>query len=634
LALASDPDSSTLDALKFSLASDIVELVVLTSDEAFLQTLREAVGGARRLWHVLTPDKVPDLLVAGEVGILVLDTTVFVDSAAVFINQIKRQFPDLVVVVAGNRDAEVTLAQLISAGMIYRFIHKPMSPNRARLFVEAAVKKHDEQRRRAAQTPLREAPKRGSGFLILVLAGCAVAGFATYFGLRGTPHLPLSSEAPRAAHDSPLLAKADAALADNRLIAPPGDNALELYQQLALAHPHDSKAEAGLAEVRNRLLAKAENSLLEEHFDEAAADIEVARRSGVESGRIAFLTAQLAKSREQLKAAQAALHGRDRNPAPPVSSTTSPASPVSAEDKVTPLVNLAALRLEEGHLIEPERDNARFYVQEARKADPANPAAVEAERLLALRLLTEARGAIDRREFDRAAEWLKSAEGIASPANLDTSQALLSAARRQAQSDAQAQLLKNAGARLAEDRLIEPDNDNARYYLLTLKGLDPNYPGLASLSNDLGAKFIAKARLALTLKQYSAAKSWLDSAAGIGFASPEGNIVAHDLEVAQAAPATPALIPAAQLSLAKSVAPTYPAKAALKSIEGWVELDFTVTETGSVTDLSVHAASPPGAFEEAALRAVSQWRYQPVLRDSKPVSVRSRVRIRFTAPNG
>jgi len=61
--LASDEDSSTLDALKFSLASDIVELVVLTADEVFLQTLREAVGGARRLWHVPSADKVSDLLV-------------------------------------------------------------------------------------------------------------------------------------------------------------------------------------------------------------------------------------------------------------------------------------------------------------------------------------------------------------------------------------------------------------------------------------------------------------------------------------------------------------------------------------------------------------------------------------------
>ena len=126
--LASDEDGSSLDALKFSLASDIIELVVLTSDDVFLLTLREAVGGARRLWHVPSPDKVSDLLVAGQVGIVVLDIQTLHDGARVFVEQIKRQFPDLVLVAAGHRDDELSLAALISSGLVYRFIHKPMSP--------------------------------------------------------------------------------------------------------------------------------------------------------------------------------------------------------------------------------------------------------------------------------------------------------------------------------------------------------------------------------------------------------------------------------------------------------------------------------------------------------------------------
>ena len=113
------------------------------------------MGGARRLWHVPSGDKVSDLLVAGEVGILVLDVQALAEGPAVFIGQIKRQFPDLVVVVAGNRDAEISLAGLISAGTVYRFIHKPMSPGRAKLFADAAVKKFDEQRRRTAASVRR-----------------------------------------------------------------------------------------------------------------------------------------------------------------------------------------------------------------------------------------------------------------------------------------------------------------------------------------------------------------------------------------------------------------------------------------------------------------------------------------------
>jgi DNA-binding NtrC family response regulator len=140
--LAPEDDSRALDALRFSLASDIVELVVLTADDTFLQTLREAVGPSRRLWHVLSSDKVSDLLIAGGVGILVLDVQALHEAAARFIAEIKRQFPDLVVVVAGSRDAETELARLISDGSVYRFIHKPMSPARARLFADAAVKRY------------------------------------------------------------------------------------------------------------------------------------------------------------------------------------------------------------------------------------------------------------------------------------------------------------------------------------------------------------------------------------------------------------------------------------------------------------------------------------------------------------
>ncbi len=97
--------------------------------------------------------------------------------------------------------------------------------------------------------------------------------------------------------ESPLLERAAAALAANRLTGPAGDNALELYLQAQARNPADPAARAGLAEVHERLLARAENALLEERLDEAAAAIETARKSGVESGRIAFLTAQLAKSR-------------------------------------------------------------------------------------------------------------------------------------------------------------------------------------------------------------------------------------------------------------------------------------------------------------------------------------------------
>ncbi len=619
--LASDDDDA-LNALSFSLASDIVELVVLTADEIFLHTLREAVGGARRLWHVPSGDKVSDLLVAGQVGILVLDVQALQEAPAVFVGQIKRQFPDLVVVVAGNRDAEMSLAPLISAGTVYRFIHKPMSPGRAKSFADAAVKKFSEQRRRAVAAPAQKAPQPSArGWWVAGAVGLAVLVIAVVGLVRSNSPddgdlLPTAAPPKAVTPESALLTRAAAALAANHLTVPPGDNALELYLQAQAQNPNDPAARAGVAEVHERLLARAENALLEERLDEASAAIDAARRAGVESGRIAFLTVQLAKSRERVSAAQAQVRARNEK---------------TGQQRVTPLLDLAAQRMSSGQVIEPKGDSARFYIQQALQLDPNNDGVQDAERALSLRLLSETHSAIDRRDFDHASAWIDAARGIASPANIEAAENLLATARRQATADAAAQLLKNFNDRLQQDRLIDPANDSAKYYLLTLRGVDPNNAGLAAALSDLGSRLTAKARRALSLEQYDAVHSWLEAAAAIGYASPEAGAVQQDLEAAAAKQKFDADVVAANdLTPVKTVDPAYPPKARADKLEGWVELDFTVTESGYVKDIAVHASSNPGEFDQSAIAALAQWRYKPVLRDSKPVAQRARVRVRFT----
>jgi TonB family protein len=640
--LASDEDGDTIGRLGFSLASDIVELVILTTDDTFLQTLREAVGSARRLWHVPSADKVSDLLLAGQVGILVLDVQALHEAANVFVSQIKRQFPDLVIVVAGNRDAENSLASLISAGLVYRFIHKPMSPGRAKLFTDAAVKRYDEQRKRVAATPgvAGISPRKRrlvTAAAIGVLAAVIAATWAVQRGLSGhgtaQEGIPQQAETDQtgteqmtiagkpALTESPSLARAAAALADNRLTAPSGDNALELYGRELVRNPLDPAARAGLAEVHERLLARAENALLEERLDEAATAIETARRAGVDSGRIAFLNAQLAKTRGQLKVAA---QGRPKSDAPPASAD-------GDKDLLTRTLSLAAERMQERRLAGPDEDNARFYVLEALRIDPNSDAAQASEEALAIALLSEAHIAVERRDFTQAASLLEAATGIASPTNVENLQRLLETSRKQTESDIRAQLLKTAQDRLQQDRLIEPANDSAKYYLLTLRGLEPSNVGLAAALQDLGAKLVAKGRRALGLQQYDAARDWLDEAANIGFSSVDSAAALRDLNTAANRQSLLTnIVAAGELTLIKSVQPVYPRKAQLAQTEGWVELDFTVAESGAVKDIAVHQANPSAVFDDAAIHALSQWRYLPILRGAKPTEQRARIRIRFT----
>jgi periplasmic protein TonB len=73
----------------------------------------------------------------------------------------------------------------------------------------------------------------------------------------------------------------------------------------------------------------------------------------------------------------------------------------------------------------------------------------------------------------------------------------------------------------------------------------------------------------------------------------------------------------------------YPAAALRSGTEGWVELIFTITETGTVRDVEVVAAEPRGVFESAATQAVGSWRYRPRLANGQPVPRRSYVTLRF-----
>lgn len=57
------------------------------------------------------------------------------------------------------------------------------------------------------------------------------------------------------------------------------------------------------------------------------------------------------------------------------------------------------------------------------------------------------------------------------------------------------------------------------------------------------------------------------------------------------------------------VKPLYPPIALNGEIEGHVRLSITILPDGSVTDVEVVSAVPPGYFEQSAIAAVRRWHY-------------------------
>ncbi|GAB1594326.1 energy transducer TonB [Lysobacter claricitrinus] len=68
---------------------------------------------------------------------------------------------------------------------------------------------------------------------------------------------------------------------------------------------------------------------------------------------------------------------------------------------------------------------------------------------------------------------------------------------------------------------------------------------------------------------------------------------------------------AADLKPIKRVEPAYPPEAARAGTTGYVDVEFEVDGTGKVAAVSVVSAKPTRTFEQAAVKAVKQWQFEP-----------------------
>ena len=100
-----------------------------------------------------------------------------------------------------------------------------------------------------------------------------------------------------------------------------------------------------------------------------------------------------------------------------------------------------------------------------------------------------------------------------------------------------------------------------------------------------------------------------------GMFDPRGGIGPHDeiTELPRVSGSDRGPLPSVRIE------PDYPENAKLRGITGWVTFRFTVTRDGSVKDVEIVDAQPKRVWDAAALRAVSSWKYQPAIRDGRPV---------------
>jgi hypothetical protein len=155
------------------------------------------------------------------------------------------------------------------------------------------------------------------------------------------------------------------------------------------------------------------------------------------------------------------------------------------------------------------------------------------------------------------------------------------------------------------------------------------------------SRFRTLAHLVLSAAALVLALSWAASAVPLQAAkaaAPNASIAISDSVTAPSAP-----------KLVHQVRPAYPADAKAEKVQGVVVIDVTIGKDGAIKDARVAASAPtearlkelqakkgtPAAAEadkrlaEAALAAVKEWRYEPILKDGKPVEFKASVTINF-----
>lgn len=613
-------------------------ILVLSRDASLVETVKKAAPRGAPVNAAPDLDQVADRLPSLKPGVLVVDTASTSDVAGM-VAQLTQHFPELVVVVAGKREDSAGLMQLTAAGRIFRFLLTPLSHGQTRLALEAAVTQHLDLAAQGQRLSVDTGSGSG-GKNYVVTYGALAAGLLVVIGgiwfgvskFTGDSAPPVVSPTAATTPTSGLpekpdpvqaeLALAKEAFAQGKYLEPANESALDLYRSALALDPNNAEALAGIRAVTDKVLERAEAALLAERIEEAIVSIERARDIDAQHPRLAFLDTQIARERERLKLSQAQEVG----------------------NRVNLLLSQATERMRTGRLITPTNGSARDALLEARRLDPTNPAVAQAIRELSAELTEQARQAVAANRTDEAQTYVAAARqlGFAGAALAQVERAIADATRAPAATrrttpapssgpDVDA-LVADVRRRMNEGKLIEPAGDNARESLASLRATAPTRPEVEELSRALATRLLNSGRQAMAAKAFDRSAQLLAASRDVGgaYIGPDITKAEMDLVAAREAHAQATnIVSAASLKRTRMVSPTYPSEALKRGIEGWVELVFTVNPNGTVSDVEVRNSSPAEVFDDAAVRAVRQWRFEPVMRNGTAVPQRAMVRLRF-----
>jgi periplasmic protein TonB len=631
-------------------------------------------------------DSVDELLSAtspDQAGVVLWDARECADRAAA-LARLQEHSARFAIVTLDEAGADAQWESAVQHGQIVAFVALPID---AQLLSSALASAYDEASARlallgdaaapaaapapgyAAGAPRRRIPR----YAPLGLAGAVIVCLASvvYFSRNhGTPRVPPAQRpaaaAPaRGAPTTPaagapadaateekvdaLIEQAQRAMRDRHFIDPADGSALALYRSALVLDPASGEARQGLTRLAEILLTRVLSALDERQFDAALQALETARSINPEDARLPALDERIARMRAELGPAEisAAISARNFDHAAQLIDGAARSKSLSeqklnqlreelkqhrAASDVAGLVELIEARMQQDQLVEPQNDSAAYYLDQARRAGAGAADLQPQLRELTRRLTLAARAAIEQHRLADADKLASDLKGVGAPvsvvAGVQREIGLARAEQGHQQTD-QSRFLDLARSRLAQGSVIEPENDNALYYLNQLRAADPQNGALPQLSKSIQAQILEQARAALDAGQSAQGGTLLQLASVLG-PSADLDSLSERLRVSMLFAASgPKEVSEASLTRTRKLEVEYPQNALARRIEGTVEIGYTVTAKGVVSDIKILDSNPAGIFEKAATSAVSRVRYKPVLEDGKAVAVTTKMLVKF-----
>lgn len=618
----------------------IVDVAVLTADDSLLATLQDAVGTEHALWHAPSADAAVDLLVGGRCGILIVDLQLIARSdAPALLERLQSQFPELVLLATGRREEEGAVAGLISKGCVYRFLHKPVSPARASLFLAAATRRYYELSDNSSP-PLATGRHlaQPSHRIRLIAGSAAVLIFILAVALIWSRHdaQPAANATPAQPAVSPAisideqLAAAQAALGAGRLSPPHSDNALTHYRAVLSVQADNAVALAGVRQILDSLATQVTTAL--QNRDAPAANH-------------ALMTLQAAQPEHpQLDALRTQLLALSRSAKPEAPAAAANGHTPAQKSAVTPTrsapnIALARSRITSGQFIEPAGDSALSYLQQAHDQGEDESAGKILATDLGTKVLGQAQQALAAGDVPQAQRLMTAATQIDREFELGlpdlpavdrqvTEQLALSS--RAAAGEQFNDQLERAIKLREDSQLIEPAGNNAYDVLNGIAAENADAPEVRAERQRLVFALLENTRTALAASDLDRADALITRADRLVPGMTTTKTLQEQLAAAREEHAAASrVVQAATLKRTREVPAAYPRDAERDGTQGWVDVDFTIAADGSTQGLVVRDAQPKGMFDDAALEALRKWRFEPVLRNGAPVEQRATLRMKF-----